>query len=580
MQKRTAANHFVIVIFLLLIMVQPFWPADIIQKIFAQSPSFVRQEIIDDSNDWIFWNGSVSRDNSQRVSTYDDKTVIVDKANNSSECEIDDRNGASSDIQSVSYFSDGKNLTAVMWLSSPFDESLLNDTIDIFRKQLQIKITHNNSYTLEALTGVKKARMPPPLPGEPFVEENFTMLSGNEARNMSYTDKGGKITQIWTIRGDNRYEIEYSAAASKYNEYLPVIQHMIDTFEIKPSSGETSVNKNDSRILDNFSTYESSEIKIDYPSDWNVNSTNDDGITNILFHPPFEDSWRRITFTMAIDIDSVHDAGIDYRIIYSRGSNNTWTKQVIETSAYDKTRLLEENDNSTDLFDTRDNSSVLFSFDLSKINSPQRYKIVFYITDYFLKNHRYCTFVDTTNWVPIPPPVFTISANPNSAELRPGEEKSIDLQLKSNTDLQSQAILTIANNSYGNDVQIDIVPNNKMSIPASGSGTYSLIIKALDAAKPRLYTLPINATISFPTSVTNRGGETFNNNKSVSIIETSNVTLTVLPPYSNQEILGNVAQTLAPLNTLTTFVVGVGTAVTPILLYMYRKRKKNGEKNA
>jgi hypothetical protein len=580
MQKNIVGRHFVIAIFVLLITLQVLWQIDMIQIIFGQSPSFERQEIIDGSDDWIFWKGSASEDN-QVVTTHDNEEVEVDKAQNSSECEIDDDSYISPDIQSVSYFSDGKNLTAVMWLTSPLDESLLNDTIDNFQEQLHIRITHNNNHTLEELTDVKKARVPFTL-GQPPPEENSTILSGNEARNMSYTNtnRGAKITQIWTIKGDKAYEIEYSASLNKYDEYLPIIQRMIDTFEIMPSSRESSTSKNETNLLDSFPTYESSEIRIGYPSDWSVNSTDNNGVTNILFLSPFEESWRRITFTMAIDIDSVHDAGMDYRVIYSRGPNNTWSKEVTETSAYDKTRLLEENNDSVNLFDKKDNSSALFSIDLSKVSSPERYKAVFYITDYFLKNHRFCTLIDTTNWVPIPPPQFTIKADPSHIVLRPPEEKSIQIQLTGNTDLQSEALLAVTNDNYDNDIQLDIFPSNKTSIPPGGSGTYTLNIKASDTAKPRSNTIPINATISFPTSVTNRGGETFTNNQSVSITELSNVTLTVLTPYTPQEHLSNFTQTLTPITTLTSFIVGVGSAVTPILFYMYRKRKKNEQKNS
>jgi hypothetical protein len=104
-------------------------------------------------------------------------------------------------------------------------------------------------------------------------------------------------------------------------------------------------------------------------------------------------------------------------------------------------------------------------------------------------------------------------------------------------------------------------------------------MKADNTAKQGSHSFPLIANISFPASITNRGGETFNNTQSVNIIESSNVTLTVLPPYTSQEVVSNLAQTLAPLNTLTSFIVGVGSAVTPILFYMYRKRKKNEQKN-
>jgi hypothetical protein len=136
--------------------------------------------------------------------------------------------------------------------------------------------------------------------------------------------------------------------------------------------------------------------------------------------------------------------------------------------------------------------------------------------------------------------------------LRPGEEKNVQLQIQGNADLQSDAILG-ATSDYGkNNVQLQFFPSNKTSIPASGSGTYSLLLKA-----------------------NNRGGETFNNNKSVSIVESSNLTLTVLPPYTTPELLTNFTETwITPISGIWTFIAGVGTVVAPLLLYLYRKRKR------
>jgi hypothetical protein len=99
---------------------------------------------------------------------------------------------------------------------------------------------------------------------------------------------------------------------------------------------------------------------------------------------------------MAIDVDSVHDAGTDYRVIYSRIPHNSWTGnwsgQLQEISVYDKIKVLEEHNNYPNFTD-KEEPYILFSFDLNKINSPQQYKAVLYITVYFVKDHRF--FVST-----------------------------------------------------------------------------------------------------------------------------------------------------------------------------------------
>ena len=580
---------------LLIITIQSYSQAGTIETGFAESPSFVRQEVIDDSGDWIFWKGSSS--NKIQLNTHDNNMFEVDRAHNASECEIDE-NQIPPDIQSVSYVSDGKNLSAIVWLSSQFEEPPLNYTVDTFQEELMVTIS-DTDLNLEDYTIQNMARLPLHEP-EFRVQENSTKkLAGKIAHEISYTNTTSqgepRVTRIWTIDADagKAYEITYTALPSTYQRFLPTIQEMINTFEIIPSpssssrSTETSLNRNTSDTSKDFLPYQTSEIRIRYPPDWQYqNWTNrEDNARTVHFRSPFEDSqfeipsWREVTFTMAIDIDSVLDAGTDYRVIYSRVPHNTWTgywtKQVREISAFDKIRVAEENKNYTDFYNKQDKSHVLFSFDLSKVNSPERYKAAFYINNYFVKGHQFCTLIDTTNWVIIPPPEFTMSTDPSSVVLRPGEEQNIQLQVKGNSDLQAEALLTAGNNDISNDVKIDIFPSNKTSIPASGSGAYSLHIKANATAEPRTYTFPITANISFPTSITNRGGETFNNNKSVSIIESSNLTLTVLPPYTTPELLTNFTSAwITPITGIWTFIAGVGAVVAPMLLYLYRKRKE------
>ena len=65
-------------------------------------------------------------------------------ANNLSDCKI---NGQliSPDIESVSYKSNGKTLDGTIWLTAPFIEPPLNDTIDTYQETFQIDILDDNS---------------------------------------------------------------------------------------------------------------------------------------------------------------------------------------------------------------------------------------------------------------------------------------------------------------------------------------------------------------------------------------------------------------------------------------------------
>ena len=132
-------------------------------------------------------------------------------------------------------------------------------------------------------------------------------------------------------------------------------------------------------------------------------------------------------------------------------------------------------------------------------NSPQQYKAVFYITDYFIIHHVFCRLVDITNWIIIPPPDFSISIAPNSTvNLRPTEQKNIELLIKSNTDLASEAFLNYNNSLLGpdNDINLTFSPKRVSILPFS-AGSSSLHITASGNAKPNLYLIPIVANISF-----------------------------------------------------------------------------------
>jgi hypothetical protein len=341
----------------------------------------------------------------------------------------------------------------------------------------------------------------------------------------------------------------------------------------------------------------------------------------ISFISPFTDaaskqpSWHEMTFTMGLALDSAQHGGVtDYRVMLSRdpiisknnhyrSSGNTnnetwaWTRREYEVSAFDKTRILSEEKNFTGFYDKTQGQPpynyILFSFDLSKVNLPQQYRSVFYITDLYVKQHALCRLVDTTNWDIIPPPEFTMTTNPNPVELRPGEERDIQLLIKGNTHLPTEALISQygenSKNNKNNNNTWNIqsgglntsIALNRISIPDSGTGTLNLHVKALNNAEPISHVLPIMADISFPTTITNRGGESFTNSKSETQKVTSNLTLVVLPAYTTEERFGSFVNSwITPVTGVWTFLAGVAAVLTPLIIRVYNKRKgKSTNKN-
>jgi hypothetical protein len=542
----------------------------------SNSPSFVRQEIIDDPDDWIFWKGNSS---TAMLNTSDGRLVEIDKANKS-ECKIT-YNFIPPDIRSVSYISDGKILNASVWLSSPFKEPPLNDTVDIFQEDLRITISKTNLSLKEYVdrNRVNISHVIHPLFG---IEENSTVIAGKEAHKILYTDKrnGLRVMQFWTIDSHKAFNVTYSAMPSEYDDYYARnIRHMIDTFEIGTLHNEKSPQKQ-SKI--NFLKFEDHGIRIEYPAHWKKQENENAESTIITFRSPFDDkrepSYHETTFTMAIDVDSVHDEGTDYRIIYSRVPNDSWTgnwsRQLQEISAHESIKVLEEHRIYPN-FNDREEPYIPFSFNLDKVNSPQQYKVVFYITDYFVIGHRFCRLVDTTNWVIVPPPNFVMSASPSSVVMRPGEENNILVEIKGIANLQSEATLSIDNSRK--DLLTTLIPN-RTSIPSSSSGTSNLHIKVFDnttVGTPTPVILPLRAIITFPTAITNRGGDTFSNNRSINLPESSNFTLTIMPHYTPAEQLNNFVNTwITPASGIWTFLAGIGAVVAPLFVHFYRKKQK------
>ena len=68
------------------------------------------------------------------------------------------------------------------------------------------------------------------------LESNTITLKGDNntrAHKIVYINsEGQKIMQVWTIKDDKAYHITYATNETRYYDYLPPVQKMIDSFEI------------------------------------------------------------------------------------------------------------------------------------------------------------------------------------------------------------------------------------------------------------------------------------------------------------------------------------------------------------
>lgn len=104
--------------------------------------------------------------------------------------------------------------------------------------------------TLDSLTKENLALANQTLSNFQLIESNKTTFGNNSANRIVYTFidpstsasstsqfQSMNISQfqsmnIWTIEGDNIYTLSYSQPTSEYGRYIPIVQRMIESFEI------------------------------------------------------------------------------------------------------------------------------------------------------------------------------------------------------------------------------------------------------------------------------------------------------------------------------------------------------------
>ena len=173
------------------------------------------------------------------------------------------------------------------------------------------------------------------------------------------------------------------------------------------------------------------------------------------------------------------------------------------------------------------------------------------------------------------PPDFSIKVVPASLELRRGDQKDIQVQINSSTNLNSKANL---NATPPDPIEISFLPNPTYVNPL-GIGTSTLHINIPREAKEISYPVPILAHI-----VTTNSSESIKSGANVSlhtvnhtVDETSQFTVTVLPDLTFEQHLENLSKLVGPLNLILGFLTAVGVILAPIIL---RRRKKARDEKA
>jgi hypothetical protein len=117
-----------------------------------------------------------------------------------------------------------------------FNSPLENDT-DSFRENVRLVIgTVSNNSALSNITSAILTSYLELYPDLELMELSSTNLTGSAIPAYklvaSRTQEGSNFMQIFAIKEDKLYSIIYSSEKSRYSTYLPIIEKMINSFEV------------------------------------------------------------------------------------------------------------------------------------------------------------------------------------------------------------------------------------------------------------------------------------------------------------------------------------------------------------
>lgn len=555
--------------------------------VLSLSPDFVRQNIKEEYND-MFLDVDFSPENTPLGS--DEKTILpffkTSKLNYSiSDCAIYDFESENftlptSDIYDVSYISDGTFFNGTLWLSSIQEPR--NNSINL---EFYVKVDSNstdislNEYVDERIGDLKSQ-------SEYFEVLNTTTTILGIYPAISFVadiqigeDVDLQKTKVtYTKINDRVYAFIYKTSEMEFPIYLSDIQKAVKSFSLFHNNTRTE----NELGLDNFERYDfGSGVSIMYPHYFEVTYRDE---VMIAFTYSSELTWITKQYVMVIDVESVHDPGVDYEYRVSWvNESDSWVETLIET-AIPNERIIDRTHNISVIQDDqillidkmRKNNYVPFSVSLDRLNFPQEYDVYFYTqAEYFMHKGNtnetlYCNIIDTSPYVPIPPPKINITTLPDSVNLRPGEEEVLEVHLNPSTRLPY--VLSLFTEA---DPLVNATFNPSITkVNQTGLSTSNLFIKVNETARPKVYTISINADMSMSGSLRNYFTGKVSENMYLTEIEARDhfLTVNVLEPLTFGEKLRSFYDTyFTPINGIFAALFGIATGLIAFLAKRPRK---------
>jgi hypothetical protein len=402
-------------------------------------------------------------------------------------------------------------------------------------------------------------------------------LADNPAYTLdsSYDDNGTIIKQreFGTIIGDDKVmRVLYSSTSTNFEKYLPVVKTMVDSLKINIPTLK----------------YKSSYFTLEYPYNWakregaTHSAYNETSIiaSTGFFSPVKGPYYFFKDYRLDIDYDypyKVLGKGMPYTIEFSANRNtmeSKWSKLISEWSLDGNIEKTLYNVTQSKGFIEEGKGYVTLSIDLDSLNLPNQFYMTVGTDEKFLKDGQYCILNDRTDLVSSPPPEYSISLSPASlTDMRPGDEKNVEVQVKSNSTLPFDLTLS----AIEKDLELTFSPNKTSGVP-DGITTSNLHIKVQpNATVEKQHTFPINAGIDLR--------PTFNpTNASVAnITKISDFTVNISPPLTWQqgisEAWNGFGSAINGFIGLMTAIIGISGIIGGFFLRKLKKEKDDDNKH-
>ena len=213
-----------------------------------------------------------------------------------------------------------------------------------------------------------------------------------------------------------------------------------------------------------------------------------------LTTPRVMSSVATIVYGMLIDSDLDSNTGlegIDHMLEVSwSNSTKSWTERISELSKTGLTNTIYTHNNYSDFY-TKNGHAVHLSLNLSKISSPDRYRVFFYAYN-SNKDQDSPWTVDPATWVYLPPPVYQLVSDDRTINISQHAQTRLVVNVLSNTGFKPKVDLS--------QVKIPGVKTEfEPTVIDMSQGNASIMTVTTNSPTEGVTTLPVKATVIFPT---------------------------------------------------------------------------------